>query len=156
VTLSYFVDPNPGLSANVDPQRYQSYGLRFDHQRRNESVARFKARVNGSEPPPVPRRAREPADGKWILGEDSISAGSVHCDVWQGRAIELLQRSMLCVKPVNGWWRNRGSSEICNRKGRYALVVTLKTTNVELDIHTPVAAAAVRVPVEVQTQVIRG
>ncbi len=24
VTLSYFVDPNPGFSANVDPQRYQS------------------------------------------------------------------------------------------------------------------------------------
>lgn len=151
VTLSYFIDPNPGLSANVDPQRYQSYGLRFDHQRRNESVARFKARVNAAEPPPVPPRARETADNKWVLGEDSISAGSVHCDVWQGRAIELLQRSMLCVKPVNGWWRNRASTDICNRKARYALVVTLKTSNVDLDIHTRVAAAAVRVPIEVQT-----
>jgi hypothetical protein len=34
VTLSYFIDPNPGLSANLDAQRYQSHGLRFDHQRR--------------------------------------------------------------------------------------------------------------------------
>jgi hypothetical protein len=152
LTLSYFIDPNPGLSANVDAQRYQSYGLRFDHQRRNESVARFKARVNGSEPAPMPRRAREPADTKWMLGEDSISAGSVHCDVWQGSAIELLQRSMLCVKPVNGWWRNRASTEICNRQARYALVVTLKAANVELDIHTSVAAAAVRVPVAVETE----
>jgi hypothetical protein len=150
VTLSYFIDPNPGLSANVDPQRYQSYGLRFDHQRRNESVARFKARVNAAEPASIPPVAREPADGKWMLGDDSISAGSVHCDVWQGRAIELLQRSMLCVKPVNGWWRKRASTEICNRQARYALVVTLRASNVELDIHTPIAAAAVRVPVEVK------
>ena len=49
VTLSYFIDPNPGLSANVDAQRYQSHGLRFDHQRKNESVERFKQRVNPSE-----------------------------------------------------------------------------------------------------------
>ena len=30
ITLSYFIEPNPGLSANVEPQRYQSHGLRFD------------------------------------------------------------------------------------------------------------------------------
>ena len=30
LTLSYFIEPNPGLSASVDPQRYQSHGLRFD------------------------------------------------------------------------------------------------------------------------------
>jgi hypothetical protein len=29
VTLSYFIEPNPGLSANVDAQRYQSHGLRL-------------------------------------------------------------------------------------------------------------------------------
>ncbi len=45
VTLSYFVEPNPGLSANVDPQRYQSHGFRFDHECKNETVRRFKQRV---------------------------------------------------------------------------------------------------------------
>ncbi|WP_201724161.1 S8 family peptidase, partial [Bradyrhizobium centrolobii] len=49
VTLSYFIDPNPGLSANVDSQRYQSYGLRFDHQRPRETLTQFKNRVNASE-----------------------------------------------------------------------------------------------------------
>ena len=57
---------------------------------------------------------------------------------------------MLCVKPVNAWWRNRASPEICNRKARYALVVTLKTRNVDLDIYTRVAAA-VQIPVEIET-----
>jgi hypothetical protein len=81
-----------------------------------------------------------------MLGEDSISAGSLHCDVWQGAAIELSRRNMLCIKPVTGWWRNRASPE----KARYALVVTFKTRNVELDIYTRVAAA-VKTPIEVET-----
>src|SRR5690606_721131 len=49
VTLSYFVDPNPGFSANVDPQRYQSYGLRFDLRRRGETIDGFRQRVNAAE-----------------------------------------------------------------------------------------------------------
>jgi hypothetical protein len=156
VTLSYFIDPNPGLSANVDAQRYQSHGLRFDHQRKNESVQRFKQRVNPSERN-IPRQrpaASEPADPRWMLGEDSISAGSLHCDVWTGPAIELLNRDTLCVKPINGWWRNRASTDICNRKSRYALIVTLKARNADLDIYTPVCISiGLAVPVEIVTPV---
>jgi len=155
VTLSYFIDPNPGLSANLDAQRYQSHGLRFDHQRKNESVARFKLRVNPSErEDPRRRPAIEPADPRWMLGEDSISAGSLHCDVWTGPAIELLNRDTICVKPVNGWWRNRASTDIVNRKSRYALIVTLKARNADLDIYTPVRMSiGLPVPVEVETPV---
>jgi hypothetical protein len=149
VTLSYFIDPNPGLAANVDPQRYQSHGLRFDHQRKNETRERFKLRVNPSErSDPRQRPAIEPADTRWMLGEDSISAGSLHCDLWTGPAIELLGREALCVKPVNGWWRNRASPEVCNRKSRYALIVTLKARNADLDIYTPVRTS-IRLPVPV-------
>jgi hypothetical protein len=154
VTLSYFIDPNPGLSANVDPQRYQSYGLRFDLQRPRETLKRFKVRVNASERED-PRRpgTAAPADARWVLGQDSVSAGSLHCDVWRGPAIELLGRNMMCVKPVNGWWRDRASRDVCNRLTRYALVVSLKTGNVELDIHTPISVAAAAVPIEVETEV---
>jgi hypothetical protein len=155
VTLSYFIDPNPGLSANVDAQRYQSHGLRFDHQRKNETLERFKQRVNPSEREnPRRRPASEPADSRWMLGEDSISAGSLHCDVWTGPAIELLNRDALCVKPVNGWWRNRASTDICNRKSRYALIVTLKARNASLDIYTPIRTSiGLPVPVLVETPV---
>jgi hypothetical protein len=51
VTLSYFIDPNPGLSANVDAQRYQSHGLRFDHQRKNESATRQNGKIPVGGPP---------------------------------------------------------------------------------------------------------
>ena len=153
VTLSYFIDPNPGLSANVDAQRYQSYGLRFDLQRKNESVERFKLRVNPSErEDPRQRPTSEPADPRWMLGNDTISAGSLHCDVWTGPAIELLGRNTLCIKPVNGWWRNRASPQICNRKTRYALIVTLKARNASVDIYTPIRTL-IGVPVSVETQV---
>jgi hypothetical protein len=153
VTLSYFVDPNPGLSANVDAQRYQSHGLRFDLQRKNESLERFKLRVNPSErEDPRRRPASEPVDPRWLLGEDSISAGSLHCDVWTGPAIELLRRDTLCIKPVNGWWRNRASADICNRKSRYALIVTLKARNAALDIYTPIRTV-IDIQSVVETQV---
>lgn len=154
VTLSYFIEPNPGLAANVDPQRYQSHGLRFDHQRRNENSNNFKARVNPMERADPRRRAAiEPVDPRWLLGEDSVSAGSIHCDIWRGPAIELLNRELICVKPVNGWWRNRASPDICNRKSRYALIVSIKAVNADVDIYTPIITRIglpVPVPIEIE------
>jgi hypothetical protein len=58
----------------------------------------------------------------------------------------------LCVKPVNGWARKRADKNICNRKTRYALVVTLKTRNIDLDIYTPIDTA-VETPIAVETVV---
>ena len=85
--------------------------------------------------------AAHPDDNRWLLGPDSISAGSLHCDTWSGPAIDLLGRDRLCVKPVGGWWRDRASPEVVNRKSRYALVVTLKGRRVEIDLYTPISIA---------------
>ena len=151
IVLSYFVDPNPGLSANIDPQRYQSHGLRFDLQRRGETLSKFKEQVNAAERD-SPRQAasREPDDTRWMLGARSMSAGSLHCDIWTGPAIELLGRSHLCIKPVMGWCRQRASPEICNTIRRYALIVSLKSHNVDIDLYSQVRAA-VGIPVDVET-----
>lgn len=139
VTLSYFIDPNPGLSANVDPQRYQSHGLRFDLRRKGETVPNFRKRVNAAERE-NPRKGphSEPDDNRWMLGPQSVSAGSLHCDVWTGPAIELLGRDKLCIKPVNGWWRNRASADDCNQSTRYSLIVTIRTRKVDVDLYTPI------------------
>ncbi|MEQ1520983.1 MAG: S8 family peptidase [Aestuariivirga sp.] len=149
VTLSYFVDPNPGLAANVDPQRYQSFGLRFDLRRKGESVPRFKQRVNLSEREhPHARLTSHPDDSRWLLGPDSVSAGSLHCDTWSGPAVDLLGRDMLCIKPVGGWWRDRARPEVVNRRTRYALVVTLKGRRTDIDLYTPINLA-----VQLETEV---
>jgi Subtilase family len=150
ITLSYFIDPNPGMAANVEPQRYQSHGLRFDLRRRSESVDTFKRRVNASEREDWRVGPNGPGDDdRWLLGPNSISAGSLHSDVWTGPAIELLDRNMLCIKPVVGWSRERASREVCNTVRRYALIVTLTARNQALDIYTPISTA-IGVPVEVE------
>lgn len=139
VTLSYFIEPNPGFSANVDPQRYQSFGLRFDLRRKGELLENFKKRVNRSErETPTSAAPKHADDARWLLGPDSISAGSIHCDTWQGPAVDLLGRNRLCIKPVGGWWRDRASPAVVNQKTRYALVITLKAPRVDVDFHTAV------------------
>jgi hypothetical protein len=151
LTLSYFIEPNPGLSANVEPQRYQSHGLRFDLRRKGESLARFKSRVNTAEPAATGPTAAD--DDRWLLGPNSVSAGSLHCDVWSGPAIELLGRDTLCIKPVYGWWRDRAGRDYPNKKTRYALIVTLKAQNVDIDLYTPIKAIVDIPSAEVVTEI---
>lgn len=140
VTLSYFVDPNPGGAAAIDPQRYQSFGLRFDLRRPLESVARFKHRINAEEHDPVGGAAPHAQDENWTFGPSSISAGSLHCDLWQGSGAQLAARNMICVKPVGGWWKERRTREVCEQQARYALIITLSAPDTEVDIYTPISA----------------
>ena len=153
ITLSYFIDPNPGLSGSVEPQRYQSFGLRFDLRRNGEPIDTFKKRVNAAErenPRKGPRV--EPDDDRWRLGANSISAGSLHCDAWTGPAIELLGRDTLCIKPVVGWWRDKAGKEFVNKKTRYSLIISFRAKDADIDLYTPIKAA-VDVPISVGTDI---
>lgn len=140
ITLSYYIAPNPGMSASIDPQRYQSYGLRFDLRRPLETMTQFVERVN-----PLERenpRQRVPVvqdDQHWRFGPSNISAGSLHCDEWVGPAAQLAARNIICVKPVMGWWRSRGSAAECNAEARYALTATISTPDLDIDLHTPIS-----------------
>lgn len=150
LTLSYFVEPNPGRFASIDAQRYQSYGLRFDLKRRAENEGDFVERINAleREDPLGPGPAASDNTG-WRFGPNSISAGSLHCDVWTGSAIALAARDMICVKPVIGWWRQSVAN--CKRSGRYALIATLSSPNLDIDLHTPIQIS-VENEVEVEIQ----
>ncbi|HEU4619294.1 MAG TPA: S8 family peptidase, partial [Gammaproteobacteria bacterium] len=139
ITLSYFVEPNPGASAAIDPQRYQSHGLRFDLRRRLETVPQFVQRVNAMEREEPEKGVGGVADDGWRFGPKSVSAGSLHCDEWTGPAVHLAARDVICVKPVIGWWRTRGNLEECNTRTRYALVATLSAPGVDIDLHTPIS-----------------
>lgn len=140
VTLSYFVEPNPGRFASIDPQRYQSFGLRFDLRRRTETEPDFVKRVNALEREnPLGRGPNGGDNAGWMFGPSSISAGSLHSDEWTGPAIQLSSRNILCVKPVIGWWRD--SARNCQNNARYSLVVTISTPDTEIDLHTPIQTA---------------
>ena len=141
ITLSYFVEPNPGSSASFDPYRYQSHGLRFDLKRRSETREEFAKRVNRQAwDYPEEHPAARADDDNWLFGPNSMSAGSLHSDEWTGPAVNLLTRNAICVKPVGGWWNNRASADVRAQKTRYSLVLSLRSRESEVDLYTPVSA----------------
>lgn len=149
VALSYFIEPSPGFTASINPQRYRSFGLRFDLKRRLEDEDGFRRRVNANEPNVGVNGGDD--DG-WLFGSNSVNAGSLHCDEWTGPAVQLASRDMLCIKPVNGWWRLRANAEVCNSNARYSLVVTLSSEDETIDLYTPIQQI-VDVPINVEVDV---
>ncbi|NKC12754.1 MAG: S8 family serine peptidase [Gammaproteobacteria bacterium] len=139
VTLSYFVEPNPGERGWTRKFRYQSHGLRFSVKRSLETQDEFRQRLN--------KQARDEEEdyqgavaetGEWFLGQRLCTLGSLHCDVWSGTASELAERGHVAVYPVLGWWKERPALERWGNLARYALIVSISTPEVEADIYTPV------------------
>ena len=140
ITLSYFVEPNPGSSAAFDPYRYQSFGLRFDLKRRSETAVNFAKRMNKKAWEQPKDRPSTDSDGdRWLFGTQSMSAGSLHSDEWTGPAVDLLSRNIICIKPVGGWWKDRATADVRGQKARYSLVLSLRSQDSEIDLYTPIS-----------------
>lgn len=152
VTLSYFVEPNPSADAPLSPARYRSAGLRFDLRRRNETQAQFEARVNAlaAVADEGDDLLGDVADQGRLLGERSISAGSLHLDEWRCSAADLADRNGIAIFPVGGWWKSSRDRERTNGMMRYALILTIDAGDVEQDLWVETAIAA---GVEVEAQV---
>jgi len=144
VTLSYFVDPNPGkrgiLGDNctqiVGQSSYRSFGLRFEVAKAGERPETLLARINAADRAGKVSEAKDYE--KWDLGL-LRTRGSIHSDVWRGTAADLADKHAVVVYPVNGWWRFRHKTpEICNQKARYSLVISIETYAEEVDVYTPV------------------
>lgn len=66
------------------------------------------------------------------------------------RINDLARRGMLAVYPVTGWWKENKSPDRSDRGARYALIVSIETPGLDVDIWTPVAAE-VGVSVDITT-----
>lgn len=139
VTLSYFVEPNPGEGAPVRPLQYQSFGLRFDLKRQTDGEAEFRARINRLDRVEAPPEAE--ADSRWLFGSQSVAAGSLHSDVWTGPAAALANRDMLAIYPVGGWWRDARRHGRVASRARYSLVITITADDANVDLYAEIAAA---------------
>jgi hypothetical protein len=138
VTLSYFIEPSPGQYAPVTPARYRSHGLRFELKKRDETEADFYRRINQAEREGIIPTSSG-TDSGWVLGSNSRSAqaaGSLHCDIWRGRGIDLAQRHRLAIYPVTGWWKERVKLHRYDSSTRYALVLTLRSIDDAVDLYT--------------------
>lgn len=139
VTLSYFVEPNPGRRGWAQKFRYMSHGLRFAVNTPEQGVDEFRARMNRAARDEEDHRTPAASDAdEWALGPRLRNRGSIHSDRWHGDAVRLAARGYVGVYPVTGWWRERKHLGRSNRRARYALVVTLRTPEEDVDIYTPV------------------
>lgn len=138
VTLSYFVEPNPGERGWLRRHRYPSHALRFGVKRALESVDAFRTRINAAavaEEEGLALINAGPDD--WYLGRIR-NVGSIHSDYWRGTAAALAQRSAIGVYPIGGWWKENPAHQRYDRKVRYALLVSIRAVNGTVDIYTPV------------------
>lgn len=137
ITLSYFIEPNPSQRGK-SRYRYQSHGLRFDVKRPTESPNAFRSRVNAAAE--QEENSTGTSDPHWLLGPSNRHRGSLHSDFWRGTGAELASRALVAVFPTNGWWRTRDRLGCANRNARYALAVSIRTPDSDVDLYTEVAS----------------
>lgn len=150
VTLSYFIEPTASRRGWRQRYSYPSHGLRFELQDPLEDEADFVRRINRES------RAEEaggrPTAGQvsWLVGPKQRNYGSLHQDIWETSGAELASTGKVAIYPVGGWWKNNKNRDRIDRPVRYALVVSLKTSETEVDLYTPIANL-LNVPVEIPT-----
>ena len=141
VTLSYFIEPSAARRGWRNRYAYASHGLRFELRGPTETTPEFIRRVN--------RQAAVEEDGRqrsaggsisWMIGPNQRNKGSLHQDVWSGSGAELARSGVIAVHAVGGWWKNNLHKGRRSRPVRYALLVSLRTRQEEIDLYTPIAA----------------
>ncbi len=152
VTISYFIEPNPGERGWNRRHRYASHALRFAMKRGTETIDQFRLRINRAvslEDEIGDLGGAVEAGERWFLGSVR-DVGSIHSDIWRGTATELADKEVLAILPVGGWWKEKRDFERWTRPVRYALIVTIRATDAEIDIYTPIEVAiATGIPISV-------
>ena len=140
VTLSYFVEPNPSSRGWTGRYVYPSHGLRFATKRAEESVGRFRQRINKRARDDGQRLPSPRTEQGWLFGSaQQQKSGSLHTDIWTGPAADLASKGGIAVYPVAGWWQYRRVWDQSDNGVDYALVVSIEAPDVDIDLWTPVS-----------------
>ena len=140
LTLSYFIEPNPGERGWTRRHRYASHGLRFAMKGSTEAVEAFRSRINKAVQLEDDDVGVADMSEDWYLGQIR-DTGSIHSDYWRGTAADLATRDAVAVFPVTGWWKEKPALERYDRNVRYSLIVSIRAANAVTDIYTPVRNA---------------
>ncbi len=151
VTLSYFIEPNPSNRGFRSRYRYESHGLRFDVKRAYESEADFRTRINSLAISAEEGSSSTGDDQNWLIGTKNRHKGSLHSDIWRGSAADLASRGVLAVFPNLGWWKTRAALERYNKKARYALIISIRAPEVDVDLYTAVESQ-IRTSVQIEAE----
>lgn len=146
ITLSYFIEPNPGERGWTRRHRYASHALRFAVKRSLETLPQFRHRINRA------AEAEEAGEGggaaggdHWVLGTIR-DRGSIHSDIWRGSAAALAERDAIGIFPISGWWKEKPGLHRWDRPARYALTVSVRAPGAQVDLYTAITN---KLPVEI-------
>jgi hypothetical protein len=138
VTLSYYVEPNPGNRHYANSFQYYSHSLDFRVIKPTEDEAAFRRRVSAAvdedEDPTY-----EGSDEPWALNIRARSKGSLKKDFIVSSGADLATRNVLAIYPKGGWYRTRKKLGKFDSNVRYSLIVSIETDNLDVDIYTPVS-----------------
>ncbi len=138
VTLSYFIEPNPGERGWTRRHRYASHSLRFAVKRSLESLEAFRQRINKAAQDEEAGGTGGGGGDDWVLGPIR-DRGSLHSDIWRGSAAALADRDAIGVFPVSGWWKEKPALQRWDRAARYALLVSIRAPQANVDLYTAIA-----------------
>lgn len=139
VTLSYFIEPNPGRRGYRQRYSYQSHGLRFAVINPGQPLENFRAAINKVANDSVDDyQGVEGNSSGWLLGSKLRTRGSVHSDIWKGSAADLADMYTLAVYPVGGWWKYRAGEDRWKNTVRFSLIVSIDVPDTEVDIYSEV------------------
>lgn len=141
VTLSYFIEPNPGNRVTTR-YRYPGCRLKFRVSSPGQTVEDLKAEINKYAADEAQQTARPWLRGDnngWKLGPQRVFKGSIHTDIWEGSAAQLLSMKHIAVYPTAGWWKTRLGLKRADSQIRYSLIVTLEAPDLEVDLYAEIA-----------------
>lgn len=150
ITLSYYIEPNPGDKGYSTKYSYQSCALKFLLIDPTEDFDNFKIRTNRinienlKDDLGVDKLSDGDYDKKqekrWFLGADTAFRGSIHSNFWKGSAAEIASCNKLAVFPLaSGWWKQLKKQNRYDSQLRYSLIVSIETPENTADIYTKIA-----------------
>ncbi|MEE8056228.1 MAG: S8 family serine peptidase [Pseudomonadales bacterium] len=137
VTLSYFIEPNPGRRGYRKRYSYQSHGLRFETIRAGQTLENFRAYINKHAVNDDYDGPEGDTDG-WLFGSKLNTRGCLHSDIWTGSAAALADMHTIAVFPVGGWWKYRTAPDRWKNSVRYSLLVSIEVPDTDVDIYSTI------------------
>lgn len=116
------------------------HNLRFKLNRADETEQNFKARINGAADTGEESAASIESDG-WKFGRNRRDVGSLQIDELTCPGSDLAHRHLLAVHPVAGCWKLKSAGDPSARSVRFALVVEIDASELEVDLYAEVEAA---------------
>jgi hypothetical protein len=151
VTLSYFIEPNPGEKGYSTKYAYQSTALKFSLINPNEDFENFKIRTNKINQNILKEELGKPkldagdfeknaGTDRWALGADNIFKGSIHSNYMTKNAVEIANCNTLAIFPQSlGWWKHLKKQNKYNSELKYSLIVSIETPENSADIYTEIS-----------------